>query len=278
MRWRSKVDSVHMRYDAVIFDLFGTLTPTVTPADYDAMLQELADALGAPAGAFRERWRASMQERESGGFGDMEGVLRTIGADAGAQPSKAALDGAGRSWRQQTREWLRPRPVAVATVSALGEAGYPVGLISNCSAEVPVLWPDTRLSAVIDSAVFSCEMGLMKPEPAIYRHVCGLLEVRPERCLFVGDGGARELTGARAVGMDATLLRVGGEEHTWFDSNYRLDALEWTGATITALDEVLRLADVRQLLAAAASKVNRLLRPPRSPRKRLPSSGSMVSQ
>ena len=244
MRWRSKVDSVHMRYDAVIFDLFGTLTPTVTPADYDAMLQELADALGAPAAAFRGRWRASMQQRESGGLGDMEGVLRATGADAGAQPSESALSRARRRWLERTRRWLTPRPVAVATVRALRGAGYPVGLISNCSAEVPALWPGTELSAAIDSAVFSCEMGLMKPEPAIYRQVCRLLGVGPERCLFVGDGGARELTGAQAVGMDATLLRVSGEAHTWFDSNYRLDALEWTGATITALDEVLRLAEV----------------------------------
>ena len=39
LRQRGKVDSVRMRYDAVIFHLFGTLTPTVTPADYEAILQ-----------------------------------------------------------------------------------------------------------------------------------------------------------------------------------------------------------------------------------------------
>ena len=33
-----------MRYNAVIFHLFGTLTPTVTPGDNAAILQELADA------------------------------------------------------------------------------------------------------------------------------------------------------------------------------------------------------------------------------------------
>ena len=233
-----------MRYDAVIFDLFGTLTPTVTPTDYDAMLQELAAALGAPANAFRGRWRASMQQRESGGLGNMEGVLRAMGGAAGTEPSESALSRARRRWLERTRRWLVPRSVAVATLHTLGKAGYPVGLISNCSAEVPVLWPENELRRVIDSAVFSCEMWFMKPEPAIYRHVCRLLGVRPERCLFVGDGGARELTGAQAVGMDATLLRVSGEEHTWFDSNYRLDALEWTGATITALDQVLRLVEV----------------------------------
>ena len=33
-----------MRYEAVIFHQFGTLTPTVTPGDDTAILQELADA------------------------------------------------------------------------------------------------------------------------------------------------------------------------------------------------------------------------------------------
>ena len=31
-----------------------------------------------------------------------------------------------------------------------------------------------------------------------------------------------------------------GEEHTWFDTNYRLDALEWRGATIADIGELTR--------------------------------------
>ncbi len=112
--------------------------------------------------------------------------------------------------------------------------------MSNCSSEVPPLWKAGPLQSLVDAAVFSCNVGLLKPDPRIYSHVCGLLDVSPERCLFVGDGGSRELTGARDAGMSVVLLRVPGEEHTWFDSNYRLDALEWQGTTIGAIDELVR--------------------------------------
>jgi FMN phosphatase YigB (HAD superfamily) len=59
--------------------------------------------------------------------------------------------------------------------------------------------------------------------------------------MFVGDGGARELTGAAALGMEAVLLRAPGEGLTWFDANYRQDALEWQGTVVADLSELLPL-------------------------------------
>lgn len=44
-----------------------------------------------------------------------------------------------------------------------------VGVISMCSEEVPELWPDTDLHGLFDSTVFSCSVGLAKPDPRIYR-------------------------------------------------------------------------------------------------------------
>ena len=60
-----------VRYKAVIFDLFGTLIPTVTPDDYAAMLVTLASALNVEPEAFTKAWRAMIDERESGLLGDM---------------------------------------------------------------------------------------------------------------------------------------------------------------------------------------------------------------
>jgi len=37
------------------------------------------------------------------------------------------------------------------------------------------------------------------------------------------------------------LLRVPGEEHTWFDSFYRKDALEWPGTVVASLSELTNL-------------------------------------
>ena len=214
-----------MRHDAVIFDLFGTLIHTVAPVDYDAMLDALADALGCPRGRFRERWCETITERESGELGGIEGVLAATASSMGVEPSTQAIANAEQTWLDRAQGWLQPRPKTSAVMSAFREAGYRVGLLSNCSSEVPLIWHAGTLARLVDAPVFSCEAGMMKPDPRIYAHVCAELGVEPERYLFVGDGGARELTGAKAVGMEAVLLRVPGKEDTWFDATYRIDAL-----------------------------------------------------
>ena len=221
-----------MRYDAVIFDLFGTLVRTVTPDAYAEMLDRLADTLGAGREAFAASWRETLVERESGLLGDLEGVLGSTAESAGAQTNGATLASAKKAWLDTASNWLVPRAEAAPMLQAFREAGHRVGLLSNCSAEVPPLWQVGPLSGLIDAPVFSCDVGMMKPDARIYAHVCERLGVAQERCLYVGDGGARELTGAEAVGMHAVLLRVLGEEHTWFDDFYRRDALEWQGDVV----------------------------------------------
>jgi putative hydrolase of the HAD superfamily len=51
------------------------------------------------------------------------------------------------------------------------------------------------------SIVLSCETGLVKPDPEIFKLCAARLGVRPEDCLYVGDGGSDELRGASTVGM-----------------------------------------------------------------------------
>ena len=43
-------------------------------------------------------------------------------------------------------------------------------------------------------------------DPAIYRAASEALGVAPDACVFVGDGNASELDGARAVGMRAVRI------------------------------------------------------------------------
>lgn len=229
------------RYDAVIFDLFGTLVHTVTPDAYSAMLGELSALLGVPHDTFTRRWRATIEERESGELGDIAGVLRSTASAVGGTPTVDQVAGAAERWMAIASGWLVARDNAREVLGKVRESGSLVGLLSNCSAEVPPLWPGGTLGDLFDATVFSCEVGAMKPDRKVYDAACERLGVQAERCMFVGDGGARELTGAAALGMEAVLLRAPGEGHTWFDANYRQDALEWAGTVVTDLSELLPL-------------------------------------
>ena len=76
----------------------------------------------------------------------------------------------------------------------------------------------------------------MKPNPGIYRLACERLGVEPSDCLFIGDGGSGELTGATNVGMDAVLIRAP-------DDTENGNREDWQGIRISSVEEVLSLVE-----------------------------------
>lgn len=72
-------------------------------------------------------------------------------------------------------------------------------------------YPRQRLDAHFDVQVISGEVGLRKPDPAIYRLALDRLGVEPYRCVFVDDL-ERNLATARDLGMHA--VHHDGDEAT----------------------------------------------------------------
>ncbi len=145
---------------------------------------------------------------------------------------------AARLYRTFQRQTLTPRPEARAVLTQLKESGFRTGLISNCPGVVTTGWDETSLAALIAVTIFSCAAGLQKPHPDIYHLACAQLDVRPEQCLYIGDGGSRELSGAAAVGMHPVLLRVPDEDPY---TAQHLGREAWDGSTISTLYDVLAL-------------------------------------
>ena len=79
--------------------------------------------------------------------------------------------------------------------------GIKIGLISNADIIDIKYWNDSPLSALFDSVIFSCDVGIVKPEIEIYQLAMKRLNVKPEESIFIGDGGSNELFGARRAGM-----------------------------------------------------------------------------
>ena len=113
-------------------------------------------------------------------------------------------------------------------------------MISNCGSLIPLIWRGTPLAPLVDAPVFSCSAGLRKPDPRIYSLACELLAVLPEDCLYVGDGGDGELTGASRAGMDAVLVHAPAVD---LNDGRHDDARSWTGPSVLALSEVLGLVE-----------------------------------
>jgi putative hydrolase of the HAD superfamily len=222
----------------VIFDLFGTLVHELPRADFYASVDAIADAVNADRVAFRARWDASARGRQTGLFEDMTANVRAICEELGVSATEETVAVGLEARSAMYERWFRPRDGAIETLATLRGRGYPLGLVSMCAPDTPALWRASPLSGSVDAEVFSSDVGLRKPDPAIYRLAAARLGVSSQGCVYVGDGAYGELTGAAAVGMVPYLLRDPLVDHEAMLTPER-DA--WAGATIADLREVLEL-------------------------------------
>ncbi|HJN16767.1 MAG TPA: HAD family hydrolase [Armatimonadota bacterium] len=228
-----------MRYQAVIFDLFGTLIDNLSRAGHENVLREMGDIMGVGREEFVREWVGCVRERMAGRLGDVRENVGAICERLGAQADPKRIDEAVEHKLDYTRQVLTPREGALETLRALRAGGMKTGLLTDCSSEVPKLWEETAFAPLIDEPVFSHSAGLKKPDPRIYHLTCDRLGARPAECLHVGDGSSHELYGAAQVGLDPVRIRVKYEEH---EDTYRLDDQEWRGKSVGALLEVPAIA------------------------------------
>ncbi len=99
---------------------------------------------------------------------------------------------------------MLPEPRMVGIVEGARECGVKTGLISNSWSTGH--YDRELLGKLFDDVVISADVGLHKPDPAIYRLSCERLEIDPAEAVFVDD--LREnIAGAEAVGMVGVLHR-----------------------------------------------------------------------
>ena len=230
-----------MKYRAVIFDLYGTLVddlrnPHRQEERYLRWASDAASILGVCTEKFVRAWSGTVPRQSIGEIRTSWEAYALIcdGLDVGV--SDGQLEGAVAAGLQYVSCALTPRADVEETLSSLHGDGVRIGLISNCLADTSRLWPSTPFAPLFDAVVLSYEVGMMKPDPRIYKLACERLGVEPGDCLFMGDGGSDELTGATNVGMDAVLIRAP-------DDTENGDREDWPGIRISWVEEVLSLVE-----------------------------------
>ena len=226
-----------MKFSAVIFDLFGTLVDDFG-SSAGQMNQELAAALGVPYEPFMQLWSQTLQMRAIGAFqtveASIEHVCRAMEMQVGAEQIKRAVE----IRLQYIRQALKPRPNAEATLAQLKHQGHKLGLLSNCSIEIPILWRETAFANLIDTPIFSSRARLKKPDPRIYHLACERVGTMPDSCLYIADGEDYELAAAAKVGLHPVLIRTPSQKN---DGRLHQEAREWQGTMIASLPDVLQL-------------------------------------
>jgi putative hydrolase of the HAD superfamily len=218
-----------LKYEAVVFDLWNTLVlwPFGDGPDGYAVM---AESLGVPPDRFTTAWRDAYDVRAVGPLAES---VRTVCEALGVSVDRA--EELVEIRRRQTQELLVPRPGALDVLGELRARGRRIGLISVCSGDVPDVWESTALAPHIDVPIFSCSVGVKKPDSRIYEIASERLGVQLSSCLFVDDQ-PEFVRGAVAAGMDAVLMDSpeGAPQPAGSDG--------WSGPRITTLSDVLELA------------------------------------
>jgi putative hydrolase of the HAD superfamily len=203
-------------FEAVLFDLFETLVTESSAQIRRA--SSLGMALGVDEDTYRSDWRSRRPDIVLGrcSFRD---ELAQIVRRSGGTPSETLVEQLRSERVNQKAAVLRTvEPDVLAALGALRARRLKLALVTNSFAEDVTSWDISPLRPYFDLALFSCAVGLAKPDPEIYLLACRELRVPPARALFISDG-EDDIAGARAAGLPARRA-------LWFLS-------KWPNATVT---------------------------------------------
>lgn len=198
------------RVRAVFFDVGGTLIhpwPSVGEI-YAAAAGRHGIGITAEQAehAFRESWTALKRPALTVSRKDWwrELVYRTLGQD-----NEACFEELFERFARA--EAWRIYPDVDDALREARNRGLHLGLITNWDERLRPLLREIGLAPRFDSLTVSCEIGVEKPSPAIFRAALAAARVKPAEALHVGDSYEEDVQGACAVGMRALLLNRGAK-------------------------------------------------------------------
>lgn len=172
---------------AIVFDAYGTLLHITERRDpYQALLRESSSA--------RAEARRLIMARQL----TFPALLEALGlpyADASRLAAEIAAEVASVAVYAEVP----------ATLARLRAAGYRLAVVSNLAP--PYAEPIRRLLGPwLDVAVFSFEVGYLKPQAEIFHLACARLGAQPAEVMMVGDSPSSDAAGARVAGLHPLLL------------------------------------------------------------------------
>lgn len=129
--------------------------------------------------------------------------------DPNADAAAIAFFGLSKSaWHSELET---PYPDAAPTLEALRKLGFRLGVIANQQPGTGERLAAWNLLRYFDMAASSAELGLSKPDPAIFRWALEQAGCDPKAALMVGDRLDNDIAPAKRLGMHTVrILRGAG--------------------------------------------------------------------
>jgi putative hydrolase of the HAD superfamily len=200
---------------AVLLDALGTLVELETP--WPHLERELAargvvvDLEAARAAMLAEMAYYRAHHDEAGDWAGLKDLRRrcavvvqeSLGTSLPLADVQDALLAAVR---------FRAYPEVPAVLERLRAGGARLAVVSNWDISLHDVLERTELRALVDTVVISAELGVAKPDPAIFRAALERLGAQPSEAIHVGDSIEHDVAGARAAGLEAVLVARNGAQ------------------------------------------------------------------
>ncbi len=183
---------------AVIFDYGRVLTGPPDPAAY----AELLRITGLAADRLDRFYWKDRQAYDEGKLTGL-GFWRNVARDAGLKLSDSKIEELNE-W--DSRMWTRGDPTMLAWQMAIKQRGLLTAIVSNMGDAVHEhMVRELDWLSRFDVLVWSYQLHVAKPDPAIYRYALERLGTRPVETLFIDDK-AENVETAEALGMKAVIF------------------------------------------------------------------------
>lgn len=190
---------MHIEIEAVVFD-FGNVLSLAPLEHHTAELQRLCE-MDRPT--FELEYIRQRPDYDRGTIDGREywsRVMRSGGGVPTAEKVRALID-------EDTAGWTRINEPVVTWTRRLQDAGIRTGILSNMPRDI--------LKGIVDrfgwidsfeAKIFSCDLGVIKPESEIYRVCLDTLGLEGSKVLFLDDG-SENVEGAMRAGIRTVLFR-----------------------------------------------------------------------
>ncbi len=197
---KPSVTEAKVKVEGVIFDYGRVLCLPQQPADIEGM----AGICGVPVPRFQDlywKFRISYDRAELTGESYWHMVARENEGEFSREQVEQLMDLDAMSWSRRndaTLAWVEQLRAAKLRLGVLSNMPLPIGnhLRTHCD------W-----FANFDNLTFSCDVGQVKPAPAIYEICLKKLGLRAEDALFLDDI-AVNVEGAARMGIHSVIFET----------------------------------------------------------------------
>ncbi|MET1248134.1 HAD family hydrolase [Sporolactobacillus sp. STCC-11] len=199
----------------IFFDLFFTL---VTPKYFNSKNEN--DVLNLSTSDW-EKYAEDEKlyfERATGKVKNPRAIIQRIIDKMNISVDRQSIDEILQLRKKRMEQALtQVDPLIIHVLSELRKGGKRLCLVSNSDSIDSMYWQASPLYQLFDDAIFSWNVGCLKPQTEIYNIALDKMNVDPSQSLFVGDGSFDELKGARNAGirtvLTSFLLKRGDKQH-----------------------------------------------------------------